>query len=160
VSLALRRRVGLVFVVLVVGRPAPDEELLVAVLLGLDGDLVVNRLGAHQDDAVLAGRLQPMLRLLFVADHQQRLLRLNQLQGRLLRGDLVGEAKRVLASLLLELLHVFDDVVHFAAAVEVALSQELVGVRLAHVPRVDFLQVREFVLVGLLHILQKRFVLL
>ena len=139
---------------------APDKVHLLTVLLVLEGNFLPETLDRHKDDAVLASGLQHLLRLLLVANHEQGLLSLDALQLSLLISDLVREVECLLSRLFLEAIHLGDEIVHFSAALLVVLVEYVVGLGQAHVPRVDLRQVRELVVVGLLHLLEEVFELL
>ena len=63
---------------------------------------------------MLASLLQQDLSFLFVANHKGSLFGFNMLEDGLLLSDLVSVAKGLVASVFLVLLHIGNDVVHFA----------------------------------------------
>lgn len=101
-----------------------------------------------------------MLRLLLVADHQLGLLSFDLLQGALFLSDSVCIVQRGNSCLLLVLLHVLNDGVHFTAARQMSRGQKRIRVSQSCVTRIDLLQVCELVLESMLHILQEGLVLL
>lgn len=77
------------------------------------------------------------------------------LEDGLLLSDLVSVAKGLVAGVLLVLLHIRNDVVHFATTWLMTSCQSFVGVVQSRVSSVDTLQVGEIILVGGLHIFQE-----
>ena len=138
----------------------PDEEDLLAILLGFERDFLVQTFDRHQNYAVLACGLETMFGLFFVADHQLGLFVLDLLQGGLLLCNLVCVFERGDASLFFELVHGVKNHLHLAATGLVPLFERLVRLDKPSVTRVDLLQVGELVLVLGLHVFKELFELL
>lgn len=101
---------------------------------------------------MLARRLQPLLSLFFVSDHEFGFFCLDGLEGGLLLGNLVGVVESLLAGRFLIVVHFSQNLVHLLIAGLLAPFQRVVRVLLAGVTAINLCEVGEFILVSLLNI--------